>query len=260
LRSGPFFRVCFFFAAAVLLFLALPLLNIATAPSPAIIWDSFHDGEIMGAVLLSLYTSGMAAVICLVVGTPFAYLLARKDFRGKSLVQSVVDIPIVIPHPVVGIAILAVTGRNHWLGRILSDLGIRIMGTPTGIITVLVFVSIPFYINAAREGFVSVPRRLEKASMTLGASRLSTFGRITLPLAGRSMVTGTIMSAARALSEFGAVVVVAYHPMIAPVLMFERYQAYGLKYSQPVAFILVAMSLAIFILLRVLSSGKRVRT
>lgn len=241
----------------VLAFLALPLVNIATAPSPGIIWESLHDGEIMNAVLLSLYTSGTAAVICLILGTPFAYLLARKDFPGKNLVESIVDIPIVIPHPVVGIAILAVSGRNHWFGRILADLGIRIMGSPTGIITVLVFVSIPFFINAAKEGFASVPERLEKVSMTLGASKLSTFRRVTLPLAGRSMLAGTIMSAARALSEFGAVIVIAYHPMIAPVLMFERYQAYGLEYSQPVAFILIAMSLMIFIVLRILTSRKR---
>ena len=241
----------------VLAFLALPLVNIATAPSPGIIWESLHDGEIVDAVLLSLYTSGIAAVICLILGTPFAYLLARKDFPGKKLVESIVDIPIVIPHPVVGIAILAVSGRNHWFGKILADLGIRIMGSPAGIITVLVFVSIPFFINAAKEGFVSVPERLEKVSMTLGASKISTFRRVTFPLAGRSMLAGTIMSAARALSEFGAVIVIAYHPMIAPVLMFERYQAYGLEYSQPVAFILIAMSLLIFIALRVLTSRKR---
>lgn len=257
MKSGPFIWICIAFAVVVLAFLVLPLVNIATAPSPGIIWESLHDGEIMNAVLLSLYTSGMAAVICLILGTPFAYLLARKDFPGKNLVESIVDIPIVIPHPVVGIAILAVTGRNHWFGKILADLGIRIMGSPAGIITVLVFVSIPFFINAAKEGFASVPVRLEKVSMTLGASKLSTFRRVTLPLAGRSMVAGTIMSAARALSEFGAVIVIAYHPMIAPVLMFERYQAYGLEYSQPVAFILIAMSLMIFIALRILTSRKR---
>lgn len=257
MKSGPFIWICVVFAVAVLSFLALPLVNIATAPSPGIIWESLHDGEIVSAVLLSLYTSGMAAVICLILGTPFAYLLARKEFPGKNLIESIVDIPIVIPHPVVGIAILAVSGRNHWFGRILADLGIRIMGSPAGIITVLVFVSIPFFINAAKEGFASVPERLENVSMTLGASKLSTFRRITFPLAGRSMLTGTIMSAARALSEFGAVVVIAYHPMIAPVLMFERYQAYGLEYSQPVAFILIALSLMIFIVLRILTSRKR---
>lgn len=257
MKSGPFLWICIAFAVVVLAFLALPLVNIATAPSPGIIWESLHDGEIVDAVLLSLYTSGIAAVICLILGTPFAYLLARKDFPGKKLVESIVDIPIVIPHPVVGIAILAVSGRNHWFGKILADLGIRIMGSPAGIITVLVFVSIPFFINAAKEGFVSVPERLEKVSMTLGASKISTFRRVTFPLAGRSMLAGTIMSAARALSEFGAVIVIAYHPMIAPVLMFERYQAYGLEYSQPVAFILIAMSLLIFIALRVLTSRKR---
>ncbi|MCD4701976.1 MAG: molybdenum ABC transporter permease, partial [Candidatus Aegiribacteria sp.] len=148
MKSGPFIWICIAFAVVVLAFLALPLLNIATAPSPGIIWESLHDGEIMNAVLLSLYTSGMAAVICLLLGTPFAYLLARKDFPGKNLVESIVHIPIVVPPTVVGTAILAVSGRNHWFVRILADLGVRIMGSPAGIITVLVFVSIPFFINA----------------------------------------------------------------------------------------------------------------
>ncbi len=256
LNKGAFFWISVFSAVIVLAFLALPMISMMSAPEPSAIREALADKLVIDSVLLSLYTAGMTALICLVVGTPFAYLLARKEFPGKRLILSIVDIPIVIPHPVVGIAILGVTGRNHWFGRVLIDLGIRVMGSKVGIIAVMVFVAIPFFINAVREGFASVSPRLEKISMSLGASKFTTFRKITLPLAWRSILAGLIMSAARALSEFGAVVVVAYHPMIAPVLMYERYEAYGLKYSQPVAFILVVVSLLVFIALRFATAGQ----
>jgi molybdate/tungstate transport system permease protein len=120
-------------------------------------------------------------------------------------------------------------------------------------VTVLTFVGLPFYINAAKEGFEAVSPRLERVSRSLGASMLSTFFRITFPLAGRSILIGVIMCLARAVSEFGAVVIVAYHPMIAPVMIYERFEAYGLKYSQPVAFWLVALCLVLFFVLRMLT-------
>jgi molybdate/tungstate transport system permease protein len=130
------------------------------------------------------------------------------------------------------------------------------MGSVTGIITVLTFVGIPFYIHSAKNGFEAVSPRLEKVSRSLGASMTSTFVRITFPLAWRSMLVGIIMCSARAISEFGAVVVVAYHPMTAPVLIYERFEGYGLKYSQPVAVWLVLVSLVLFFLLRVLAIRK----
>jgi len=260
MSRGPFFWLSIVSAVAVMSFLVLPMASMMTAPGLNDIKQALSDKLVTDSVLLSLYTATVTALICLVSGTPLAYLLARKEFPGKRIVLSIVDIPIVIPHPVVGIAILGVTGRNHWFGRILLEAGIRVMGSKTGIIAVMVFVAMPFFVNAAREGFASVSPRLENVSMSLGASRFSTFRRITLPLAGRSILAGLIMSAARALSEFGAVVVVAYHPMIAPVLMYERYEAYGLKYSQPVAFILVVVSLLVFIALRFVTAGKTAKT
>jgi molybdate/tungstate transport system permease protein len=189
-------------------------------------------------------------LICLVFGTPLAYLLARRRFPGRRVVEGLVDLPIMIPHPVIGIAILSLVGQNHPLGRLMSDLGIQLMGTYSGIITVFTFVGLPFYVNAAKSGFEAIPVRLENVSRSLGASMISTFARITLPLAWRSMVLGMIMCTARAISEFGAIVVVAYHPMTAPVLIYERFTAYGLDYSQPVAVWLVLLSFCLFILMR----------
>jgi molybdate/tungstate transport system permease protein len=185
--------------------------------------------------------------------------MARHDFPGKSLVEAIIDLPIMIPHPVIGIAILSLVGRHHPFGRFLADMGIEIMGTLTGIIVVLTFVGMPFYVNTVKAGFEAIPKRLENVSRSLGASMGKTFFRITFPLAWRSMVLGMIMCTARAISEFGAVVIVAYHPMTAPVLIYERFTAYGLRYSQPISVWLICISLLLFVAMRLASSRKQVR-
>ena len=191
------------------------------------------------------YTTGLSA--------------CKVRFQGKRLVESIIDLPIVIPHPVVGIAILSIVGKNHWFGQVLADLGIRIMGTPAGIITVLTFVGLPFYINTVKDGFQDISPRLENVSRSLGASMAGTFFRVTFPLAKRSMLTGSLMCTARAISEFGAVVVVAYHPMIAPVMLYERFESYGLKYSQPISVWLILICLSLFLVLRIVTLDKGVK-
>lgn len=238
----------------VLLFILVPLAEMILQPSVADLVETVHDEEVMAAIGRSLSCAGTAAIIACVFGTPIAYLLARANFPGKKVVESIIDLPIMIPHPVVGIALLSLVGRNHPLGRLLQELGIKLLGTTTGIVAVLTFVALPFYINTAKAGFQTVPARLEQVARSLGAGQGATFFRITIPLTWRHMLTGFIMSMARAISEFGAVVIVAYHPMIAPVLMYERFTAYGLKYSQPVAVWLILICLVLFLLLRVVSS------
>ncbi len=237
----------------VLAFITLPLIQLIVAPSLEDFTAAFKDKDVIRSIWLSIFTAGMAAVISFVVGTPFAYFLARKVFWGKKVVESIIDLPIVIPHPVVGIAILGVAGKNHWIGRILYEFGIRIMGSVPGIIAVLTFVGMPFYINTVKNGFEGISPKLENVSRSLGASMFSTFFRITFPLAWRSVVLGMIMCCARAISEFGAVVIVAYHPMVASVLIYERFEAYGLKYSQPVAVLLILVCLILFVFLRAIS-------
>ncbi len=237
----------------IILLIVLPLVNMTSQPSPAMLMETLGDKEVILAISRSLGLSLGAGILAFFLGTPLAYLLARKSFWGKRLVEGVVDLPIMIPHPVVGIALLSLAGRNHPLGRFLNGLGIEIMGSKTGIVTVLLFVGIPFYINTVKAGFEGVSLRLEKASRTLGAGALATFCRITLPLTWRHMVLGIVMCTARGISEFGALVIVAYHPMTAPVLIYERFTAYGLQYSQPVAVWLIAVSLMLFLLLRLLS-------
>jgi molybdate/tungstate transport system permease protein len=259
-RREPFFWIMVWCGLVVMAFILIPLIEMMTAPSMPMLGEAIQDKNVIRSIWLSIYTAGLAALISFILGTPLAYVLARRDFRGKRLVEGIIDLPIVIPHPVVGIAILSVVGKSHWIGRGLAELGIRVMGSTTGIITVLTFVGLPLYLHAAKDGFEGISPRLEGVSRSLGASMFSTFLRITFPLAWRSMLVGLIMCAARAISEFGAVVVVAYHPMIAPVLIYERFEGYGLKYSQPVAVWLVLVCLSLFFILRFLTLSKKKKT
>jgi molybdate/tungstate transport system permease protein len=256
-HRDPFFWLAVASSTAIVAFIVIPLVEMMTQPSMAMLAETLVDGDVIRSIRLSLVTSGAAALIALVLGTPLAYLLARRRFPGKKILESIIDLPIMIPHPVVGIALLSIAGRNHPIGRFLQSVGVQIMGTVTGLIAVLTFVGLPFYINTVKTGFEEISPRLENVSRSLGASAGGTFLRVTLPLAWRHMVVGGIMCMARAVSEFGAVVIVAYHPMVAPVMIYERFTAYGLKYSQPVAVWLIAVCLVLFLMLRFFSLDRR---
>ena len=257
MRKDSFLYLTLGSSFVVLLFVTVPLLRMLTAPSLASLWETIRDPEVYRSIWLSLYTGISAAAICFVFGTPLAYLLARSEFHGKKLVEAIVDLPIVIPHTVVGIALLGLVGKNFWLGRWMHEIGLQIVGSPTGIIMVMTFVGLPFYLQAAKEGFASVSPRLEAVSRSLGASMFATFIHVTFPLAWRSILSGIIMCCARAISEFGAVIIIAYHPMIAPVLMYERFQSFGLRYSQPVAVWLIFVCLVLFLSLRLIGGSSR---
>jgi molybdate/tungstate transport system permease protein len=190
-------------------------------------------------------------------GIPLAYLLARRDFALKRLVLGIIDLPIVIPHSAAGIAVLGFVSRDSYLGKLGSMIGLDFVGAPAGIAIAMAFVSIPFLINAARDGFSAVPLRLELAALNLGASPARVFFSISLPLAWRNIVSGLILMFARGMSEFGAVIIVAYHPMVTPVLIWERFSSFGLNYARPVAVIFIVVSLIFFIALRLLSRTRK---
>jgi molybdate/tungstate transport system permease protein len=259
LPGGAFLSLCAASSLMVMAYILLPLYQMVSQPELAGLVEAARDPEVRSSIGLSLGTSFGAAALCLVFGTPLAYVLARREFPGKRVVESVIDLPIMIPHPVVGIALLSLAGRGTWMGDLLHAVGVRLMGTVTGIVAVLIFVGLPFYVNAAKAGFEAVPRRLENVSRSLGAGPWRTFASVTAPLTWRSLLAGFIMCAARAVSEFGAIIIVAYHPMVAPVLMYERFTAYGLAWSQPVAVLLIAVCLVLFLLLRLVAgAGRRV--
>ena len=146
------------------------------------------------------------------------------------------------------------------LGKAASLVGLNFIGHPLGIGVAMAFVSIPFLINAARDGFSGVPYKLEQAALNLGASPATVFFTVALPLAWRNILSGLIMMFGRGLSEFGAVIIVAYHPMITPILIYERFNSFGLQYARPVAVIFILICLAFFLLFRLLVKKKYAKT
>jgi len=236
----------------IFLFIVLPLIRMIAASDPTILQETLFDPEVRKSILLTLYTALIATGAGFVLGVPLAYLLARHEFPGKKLVEGLIDVPIVVPHTAAGIALLFVFGRNFFGGKFFQPMGIEFINSTAGIIVAMLFVSVPFLIDSAKEGFKKVDVRLEKVARTLGASPWQTFWRVSFPLAWRSILSGNIMMWARGISEFGAVIILAYHPMIAPILIYERFETYGLTYSRPVAVLLIIISLIIFIVLRTL--------
>jgi molybdate/tungstate transport system permease protein len=236
----------------ILAFIAFPILKMIFASDPSILKDSLFDREVAASIALTLYAALIATAIGFALGVPLAYLLAKSRFSGKRLVEGLIDLPIVIPHSAAGIALLFVFGRNYFLGQAFESAGIRFLDSLAGIVIAMLFVSVPFLIDSAKDGFEKVDPRLEKVARTLGASPWQTFIRISFPLAWRSIMAGNIMMWARALSEFGAVIIIAYHPMIAPVLVYEKFETYGLNYARPIAVILILISMLVFVVLRLL--------
>jgi molybdopterin-binding protein len=234
----------------LLLFIAWPLLRTVTASGPAVLWQTLLDEEVRGAILLTFQASLIATALAFFCGVPLAYLLARVDFPGKRMVESIVDVPVVVPHSAAGIALLMVFGRRALLGQAFGLFGLKFVSAAPGIVIAMLFVSLSFLVNAAREGFEAVDPRLEHVARTLGASPWQAFWRIAFPLAWRSILSGMILMWARGLSEFGAVVILAYHPMVAPVLLYERFESFGLNYARPVAALMILICLGTFVALR----------
>jgi molybdate/tungstate transport system permease protein len=246
--------------ALVLIFIVAPILGMFLHTEFPGLIETARDKEVIDSIKLTLWTAGAGTLFFAILSVPFAYLLARKDFPMKRLVLGIIDLPVVIPHTAAGIAVLGFISRDTVVGKSAEAMGVNLVGHPIGIALAMAFVSIPFLINAARDGFASVPVRLEQAAMNLGASPVRVFFSISLPLAWRSIVSGMILMFARGMSEFGAVVIVAYHPMIAPVLIYERFGAFGLKYARPAAVLFIIVSLLFFILLRFLSKKNHAGT
>ena len=243
----------------LLLFIIAPIAGIFIRSTPVEIFEVAGDNEVWQSIWLTLWASMAGTLILAVFAVPFSYILARKNMPLKRIINGIINIPVIIPHSAAGIALLGVISRNSMIGKLGERLGISFVGNPAGIMTAMAFVSLPFLINSARDGFAAVPVRLEKAAYTLGASQFRVFLTISLPLAWRSVLTGIIMMWARGLSEFGAVMIIAYQPMVTPVLIYDRFSSFGLKYARPVTALFILICLIIFIILRLLAGRKNAR-
>src|SRR5213596_3801789 len=194
----------------VVSFLVLPLVAIfLKVLSREGIWETLQRPLVTQALRLSFVTSLSSLLLAVLFGTPIAYLLARCRFPGAALVDTFIDLPMVLPPAVAGVALLMTFGRRGILGPWLDLMGLQVGFTTVAVILAQTFVSAPFYIRAARAGFQSVDQELERVAYTLGHSAVSTFLRVTVPLAFPALLGGAVMAWARALGEFGATIMFA---------------------------------------------------
>ncbi|MFB6070131.1 MAG: ABC transporter permease [Halanaeroarchaeum sp.] len=253
---GAFETLLAVFGTLLLLALGLPILMIVARQDPSLVAEKAASREVQRALYLSVYGPLLSALAVTVLGVPVAYLLSR-GFAGQQFVESLVDLPLVVPHSVAGLAVLFAFGE----GATFPSLSVY--GSMTGMVLAMAFVSAPFAVNAAREGFEAVDGRVEQAARSLGASQVSTFLRVHLPLAARGTLTGGLLAWARSVSEFGAVAMVAYNVEVffpitgntkttqhAPVYIYNTFLSNGLAESGAVAVLLLTLCTAIFLAVR----------
>ncbi len=240
----------------LLLFLFAPPLKTIFSSSAGTLWNTLLEEDVYSSILLTISAAVTATLMGLLFGVPLAYLLARHRFRGKRFLEAVIDVPIVIPHSAAGVALLFVFGSSFVGGKVFHAIGIDFFRTYAGVVIAMMFVSVPFLIDSAKEGFKAVDVRLEKVARTLGASPWRSFLEVSLPLAWRSIFSGSVLMWARGLSEFGAIVIIAYsasflgwNTKVLPVLVADRFD-FGLEYAGPVAALAILISLIAFIALR----------
>ena len=271
--------------ACLVLFIVGPLLRMLFFASPASLGAAVRDPEVQAAITLTVLTATAATAIGAALGVPLALLLARKMFPGRPVVhaagsrtgvsvpqqarrgtaqlipgddngrpyvQALIELPVVIPHPVAGMALLLFLGRRSVVGGALAELGLEVVSHVPGIVAAMLFVSAPILVSGAQEAFRGVDPRLERVARTLGDSPWRAFRRVTLPLAGRGILAAAILSWARSVSEFGSIVIITYNPKVASVLIFDRFTTFGLAEAIPAAVLLLLVALAVFALVRLL--------
>ena len=243
-------------ASLLLLFLAAPIVKLVADAGGEGLVRLGSDAELRNSLLLTGLTATAATLIGVLGGTPLAWLMARKSFPGRAILSAMLDLPLLIPHPVAGIALLLLLGRESAVGGRALEIGLRIVGTPLGIIAAMLFVSAPLFVSGAREAFAKVDARFEGVARTLGDTPWVAFRRVTLPLAGRGLLASAVVMWARAVSEFGAIVILTYNPKVASVLSYDRFTSFGLSEALPVAAALAILALVPLTLLRALRTDR----
>jgi molybdate transport system permease protein len=248
-------------AALFALFLGLPVaILIARSVLDGSLVTVAGSSGVLAALALSLTTTAMSLVLTVGIGLPLAVVLARRTFRGKWLIEAIVDLPIVLPPSVAGLALLLVFGRRGALAGPLQAVGLDVAFTTLAVILAQTFVSAPFFVRAARTGIAAVDADLEDAARVDGASERAVFRQITAPLAAGALAGGLVMSWARSLGEFGATIMFAGNieglTRTLPLLVYSMFQAGDLDASIAAAAILVLAALGVLLAVRVFHWGR----
>jgi molybdate transport system permease protein len=258
---GLGYRSLFVLAGLSALFLFLPILVLVLrAVFDGSLTHALTAQVVLSALGLSLGTTAISLVITVALGLPLAFVLARCQFRGSGLVEAIVDLPLVLPPAVAGLALLLVLGRRGFLGGPLDAVGIEVPFTTLAVILAQTFVSAPFFIRSARTGIASVERDLEDAGRVDGASDIEVFRHITVPLAGSALASGLVMSWARSLGEFGATIMFAGNiegrTQTLPLVVYGEFQGGDLDASIAAAAILVLAAFGVLVAVRLFHWGR----
>jgi molybdate transport system permease protein len=244
--------------AVALTFLTLPIVAIFVTSSPSDLIASLGERGALDALWLSLRATAAAIAIILLVGTPAAYLLATRSFRGKALVVTLIELPLVLPPAAAGIALLAALGPSGILGGAIEAAGIELSFATAGVVVALTFVSSPFYVRQAMAAFAAVDRTLLDASRTLGASEAHGFLRVMIPVALPGLAAGTALAVGRALGEFGATLMFAGSfqgiTQTVPLAIYDRLST-DFDSALALSAVLVAVSAAILLAVKLIRGG-----
>jgi molybdate transport system permease protein len=233
----------------MLAYLLIPIVAMIARVDPAAILTQFANPEVAQAIWLSITTTTWSTVLALGLGTPLAFLLARRRFRGRSLLDTLVELPMVLPPSVAGIALLIAFGRRGLIGASLDAAGLQIAFTTVAVVMAQVFVAAPFYIKTAVAGFAGIERELEQAAAIDGASPLQVFRAITLPLAWPVLLGGLVMTWARALGEFGATIIFAGNfPGRTQTMPLAIYLGFELDLDLALTLAMILLAVSFFVL------------
>ena len=224
------------FTIILLFLIVLPTICLIIYGLPNLFYGIEFD--VINALLITLSAASLSTLVLFILGTPVAYLLARRNFRFKSLIESFLEIPLVIPHTVAGISIVLTS----------MLLNIDIVDTFWGIVIAMTYVSSPIYIGTVRSGFESIDKTFENIAYTLGATPWKVFLTISIPLNLKNIITGILLSWARAISEVGALLIIAYFPKTIQILILEKFLTEGLWNALTPSALLLAITLTIFII------------
>ncbi len=241
-------------AGSFFLFLGIPLAALLVHEPPDLLWASMLQPEVVQALQLSIVTTSISILLTVLFGLPVAYVLARMDFPGRKLLETLVTLPTVLPPVVAGVALLLTFGRMGLLGRSLSPLGITLPFTTAAVIMAQIFVSSPFFVNSARAGLEQLDTRYEQAAYTLRASPFYAFRRVVLPLIRPALLSGIGLAWARALGELGATITFAGNfPGITQTMPIAVYIAAETDLDTAVAIsvVLMAVSFGVLLALRI---------
>jgi len=258
-KRRPWFGVLLVAAlAATLCFLTLPIVAIFVDTGPLDLLESLGEEGALEALRLSLVCSAIAVGVIVLVGTPAAYLLATRRFRGRATLVTLVELPLVLPPAVAGIGLLAALGPNGVLGGVVESAGLELVLTTAGVILALIFVAAPFYLRQAQSAFEALDRTWLDASRTLGAGEARTFLAVAIPTAGPGLISGLALAWGRALGEFGATLMFAGSfrgiTQTVPLAIYERFST-DFTGALALSAVLVAVSAALLLSVKLLSGS-----